>query len=142
MKKKLLLKVLSQKEELLNLEVDAVTLPMFAGEATILPEHIPVFAQLKPGILKYQVNNQENFMVISRGFVDKDEKDTITVMVDNAVEERNIAAEKAQKAIKEAEQIISAPKSKRELILAEAALRQAMLELKLADNIKKRRHFR
>ena len=139
MKKNLLLRVLSQKEELLNLEVDSVTLPMFEGEATILPEHIPVFAQLNPGILKYRKDKQENFMVISRGFVDKDEKDTITVMVDNAVEERQIAAEKAEKAIKEAEKIISAPKSKRELILAEAALRQAMLELKLAENIKKRK---
>ena len=139
MKKNLLLRVLSQKEELLNLEVDSVTLPMFEGEATILAKHIPVFAQLNPGILKYRKDKQENFMVISRGFVDKDEKDTITVMVDSAVEERQIAAEKAEKAIKEAEKIISAPKSKRELILAEAALRQAMLELKLAENIKKRK---
>ena len=63
-------------------------------------------------------------------------------MVDNAVEERNIATEKAKKAIKEAEKIISAPKSKRELILAEAALKQAMLELKLAENIRNKKHFK
>ena len=50
---KLKLRVLSQNEELLNIEVDAVTLPMYEGEATILPNHIPVFSQLKPGILRY-----------------------------------------------------------------------------------------
>ena len=139
---KLKLRVLSQNEELLNLEVDSVNLPMYEGEATILPNHIPVFSQLKPGILRYSKDNKKSFIVISKGFVDKDENNQIIIMVDSAVEERDIATEKAKKAIKEAEKIISAPKSKRELILAEAALKQAMLELKLAENIRNKKHFK
>ncbi|EKD43357.1 MAG: hypothetical protein ACD_72C00323G0003 [uncultured bacterium] len=58
-------------------------------------------------------------------------------MVDSGVLDRNISLEKAQTAIKAAQETMEKTQDQRELMMAEASLRQAMMEVKVAQKTKK-----
>ena len=61
----------------------------------------------------------------------------VVIMVDSAVDERDISEEKAEAAIKAAQETMSdVTASERELIMAEANLRRAMWEIRLAQRTK------
>ena len=139
LKNKLQLSVVSQEKKLLSQEVDLVTLPTQTGEITILPDHIPLLSQLQTGELRYMTDGQEQSIVISQGIVDKGPDNTITVIVDSATHARDISVQKAEQAIKQAHETMKQTVNQRELLLAEASLRQAMWEIKVAQKTRKAR---
>lgn len=59
MSNKLKLTIVSQEEELLNQEVDAVTLPTSTGFITLLKDHQPLISKLVMGELSYQFNGKK-----------------------------------------------------------------------------------
>lgn len=134
---KINLTIVSQEKELLSTEVDSVTAPAAEGEVTILASHLPLFTQLQAGILTYRIGREEQQVVLSKGFLDVAPNSEVTVMVDTAVDARDISVDKAEKAIAEAHEKIANPRDQRELQMAEASLRQAMLEIKIARSSKK-----
>jgi len=134
---KLQLSVVSQEKKLLSQEVDLVTLPTQTGEITILPDHIPLLSQLQTGELRYVLNGQEQSIVISQGIVDKGPDNTLTVIVDSATHQRDISLQKAEQAIAQAHETMKQTVNQRELLMAEASLRQAMWEIKVAQKTKK-----
>lgn len=134
---KLKLSVVSQEEELLSLEVDSVTAPTTSGEITVLPHHIPLLTELQTGELVYTQQKKQHSIVISKGFLDKDAHNNIIVMVDQAVHARDISPERAQQAKQQAEQTIATSTNQRELLLAEASLKQALWEIRVAQKTKK-----
>jgi F-type H+-transporting ATPase subunit epsilon len=135
--KQLKLTIVSQERELLSTEVDSVTAPTTEGEVTILPGHIPLFSKLHTGEVIYRIGSQPTSIVISKGFIDVSPNDEIKVMVDAAVHEREISLEKAEAAVRAAQETMAEPTlSQRELIMVEASLRQALLEVKVAQRTK------
>jgi len=131
------LTIVSQEAKLLEAEVDSITVPSTNGEITVLPKHISLFTAVEPGILTYRLEKNEDFFVVSKGFMDVNIENTATVMVDSAVDARKISVEKTQQAIKAAQETLRHSQDKRELQMAEASLRRAMLELQLAQKTKK-----
>ncbi len=132
------LKIVSQEKQLVDTTVSQVIAPASMGEITVLPYHAPLFTRLDEGVLRYTTNGTENNLVVSKGFITVSPNNEVTVMVDAAVLERDISVEKAQKAIEEAEaKIHDKTASQRELIQAEAAMRKAMWEIKLAQRTKR-----
>lgn len=135
--RKLHLTIVSQERELLSTDVDSVTAPTTTGEITILPEHIPLFSKLDTGELIFRTGNETTSVVISKGFLDVSPNDDVRIMVDAAVHEREISLEKAEAAVKAAQATMAEPSlSQRELILAEGSLRQALLEVRVAQRTK------
>jgi F-type H+-transporting ATPase subunit epsilon len=134
---KLSLKVVSQERALLDTSVDSVTAITVQGAITILPGHIPLFTKLDTGELIYRIDNTEHSIVISKGFLTLADSDQITVMADTAVDEREISMQKAEAAMKEAQETLKVSDNQRERILAEAALRRALLEIKVAQRTKR-----
>lgn len=126
------LTIITQEKELLKEEVSQVTVPTTTGEITVLPNHIPLFTQLQVGELTYKKDGKSITVVISGGFMDVAPNNTITVLTDSAIEERNISVAKAEEAKKKAEEDMSQKLDKRKFLMAEASLRRAMLELKVA----------
>lgn len=51
-------------------EIDSVTIPTKEGEITVLPNHIPLVAILKPGVLVVRKGEKENYMAVSGGFIE------------------------------------------------------------------------
>lgn len=131
------LEVVSQEKKLLSAKIESLTAQTSEGEVTILPNHIPLFAKLVPGELVYREQKKEYSVVVSNGFLDVGPNNTITVMVDTAVAARDISEQKAQEAIEKARQTMQNSTDRQELLLAEASLRLAMLELKVAQKSKK-----
>lgn len=131
------LTVVSQERQLLTAEVNSVTAPGSQGELTILPHHIPVFTQLQAGVLTFRQGKEDNQIVISKGFLDVAPNNEVTVMVDMAVHARDISLEKAEHAIQAAQETMTTTQDRRELLLAEASLKQALLEAKVARSTKK-----
>jgi F-type H+-transporting ATPase subunit epsilon len=129
--------IVSQENKLLETKVDSITAETTEGEVTILPHHISLFTQLQPGELIYRNGNDDHSFVVSKGFMDVNQDNTVTVMVDSAVAARNISVEKAQEAVRQARETMEHSQDRHELLLAEASLKQAMLEIKIAQKTKK-----
>ncbi len=136
---KLQLTVVSQEKQLLQLEVNSVSAPTVSGEVTILPHHVPLFTPLQTGELRYTVDQTESTLVISKGFLDVGPDNTVMIIVDTAVIDRDISEQKAQEAVQQAQQILVTSRDRDELIRAEAELRRALLEIKVAQKTSKTR---
>jgi F-type H+-transporting ATPase subunit epsilon len=136
-KSKLTLRIISQEKKLLEELVDKVSLPSTDGEITILPHHAALLSQVETGNLRFTQNGQEQDVVIAQGFVDVNPSGVVTVLVDSAIYARDISMEKVQKAIEEAQATMAQSVDQRELMMAEASLRLAMLELKVAQKTKR-----
>jgi F-type H+-transporting ATPase subunit epsilon len=135
--KKLTLRVISQEKKLLEEIVDKVTLPSTDGEITILPQHAALLSELATGHLRFTQDGVEQDVVVSRGFVDVHPSGMVTVLVDSATHARDISVEKVQQAIKDAQETMSHSEDRRELLMAEASLKRAMLEMKIAQKSSK-----
>ena len=130
------LKIVSQERSLLDTSIEQLTAPTVDGEITILPGHIPLVTRLQPGELRYVAEKKSEMVIVSRGFLTISSDDQITVMVDSAVQEREISREAAQKAILRAEEIVKLSGDERERLKAEAELRWALLQLNIAERSK------
>lgn len=136
-KSKLTLRIISQEKKLLEEMVDKVSLPSTDGEITILPHHAALLSQVETGSLRFTQDGREQDVVIAKGFVDVNPSGVVTVLVDSAIYARDISMEKVQKAIEEAQETMAKSEDQRELMMAEASLKLAMLELKVAQKTKK-----
>jgi F-type H+-transporting ATPase subunit epsilon len=135
--KQFLLQVVSQERELISQEVESLTVPTQVGEVTILPDHAPLFSKVMAGVMMYRTAGEERFFVVSNGFLDVSDANKVTVLVDSAVADREISEKRAQAAIQAANETMSKTVDQRELLMAEASLRQAMLELKIAQKTRR-----
>ncbi len=134
---KLTLTVVSQEKELVSAQVESITVPASEGEITILPDHIPLFSPLQPGVVTYRDGKAEEQIVVSKGFLDVGPDSQVTVIVDSAVPAREISLEKAEAAMKAAHETMANTQDRQELLMAEASLRQALLEIKVAQATKR-----
>lgn len=131
------LTIVSQERLLVSTVVDSVTAPTTAGQVTILPDHLPLLSQLQVGELIYRVGKEETSVVVSRGFMDVGPDSTVTVMVDTATAAREISLKKAEEALANAQKTMEQTTDQRELMLAEASLKQAMWEIRVAQKTRK-----
>ncbi len=128
--------IVTQENELLNVEVEQVTVPTTSGEVTILPHHAPLFTQLQTGELIYKQDGKAMSAVVTSGFMDVGPNNTVTILSDTASLESDITLAKAEEAKKKAEDTMAQKVDRRTFLLAEASLRKALTELKIA----RRRH--
>ena len=128
--------IVTQERELLNVEVEQVTVPTTSGEVTILPHHAPLFTQLQTGELVYKEDGKTKSAVVTSGFMDVGPNSTVTILSDTASLESDITLAKAEEAKKKAEETMEQKVDRRTFMLAEASLRKALTELKIA----RRRH--
>jgi len=135
----LLLKVVSQERQLLSKTIEKVSVPTAGGEVTILPNHIGLFAKVVAGEVRYDLDKHSESIVVSDGFVNVSPDGRVIVMVDSATYARDISLQKAKRAIKEAKEAMKQSIDRKELMMAEASLRLAMLEVRIAKKTKKRK---
>lgn len=128
--------VISQEKQLATAEAEQVTAPTTEGEITVLPGHIPLFSRLQTGELIYKKGDQETSFVVSKGFIDVGPDNNVTVLVDSAVDAREISIEQAEAAVKAAHETMSQTQDQREMMMAEASLRRALLEIRIAQKTK------
>ena len=100
------LKIATPERVILDEEVDSVSLPTVMGEITILPNHIPLVANLVAGELKYKQGGQDKFFAVSSGFIEVNPGSEVIVLSDTAEFGHEIDIDRAEKARERARQIM------------------------------------
>ena len=130
----LTLEIISQEKHLDTLEVDQVSVPTTMGVITILPNHIPLFTKMVDGLVVAKIGDQEEEFAVLGGFMDVGPNSKVTILADAAITADSINAAKAEQAKQLAEQTMKNKTSEIEFKEAEASLRKAVLELRVANS--------
>ena len=116
-------------------DVDIVHLPGAEGEMDVLPLHQVEVAELAAGELRITKNGQVEVIAIGEGFAEIT-GDSVGVLTDGAVNEKDIDEQKAEEAVKRAEELLKS----NTLVGEELEATQASLARSLAQiNVKRRR---
>jgi F-type H+-transporting ATPase subunit epsilon len=135
---KLKLEIITQEKHLLTQEISQITAPALMGEVTILPGHIPMFTRLSDGILRIKDGKDESEFAILGGFMDVGPNNKVTILADSAFRASDINIAKAEEARQRAEEALKSKAGEVDFKQAEASLRRAMLELKVARRLRTR----
>ena len=112
-------------------EVEVLVAPGIEGELGILPHHAPLLTMLQPGEIRIVVDGQEEFMVISGGFLEV-LANTVTILADTAERVDEIDEERAQEAVKRAQERLSGQLAADDLERALASIRRAQARVHVA----------
>lgn len=135
--KKLHLEIITQERKVLEEDVDLVMAPGYDGQIGILPGHISLLTKLQPGEIFLLNGPTMTVLAVSGGLLDVHD-DMVSVMAESAVRADEIDIAKVEAAKRQAEESLKEKLSRAEFIVAEADLRKAVLELKVAQ---KRHHY-
>lgn len=131
------LEIVTPERLIYSEDVEMVIVPGSEGELGILPHHIPLFTKIKPGEIKIKIGGKEEFLAITGGFLDFSNFKA-TILADYAVRSEEIELAQAEQAKKKAEEAMKEKKSDVDFAFAEAELRKAILQLKVAERKKRR----
>jgi len=132
MQKTIELKIVTPDRVLLQETVEGVSIPTVEGEITILPEHLPIIAAMKPGELRIKKEGKESFFAVTRGVVEVDGK-LITVLVDAAERAEDIDEKRAEEAKERARALMTEKRTDEESFTsASAELERALARIKIA----------
>lgn len=133
MAEKLQLEVVTPDRLVLSEAVDIVMAIGSLGEFGILPNHVPFLSPLMAGELRYRKDNQLDYLVVTGGFVEVSQN-KVTVLAEAAERAREIDLDRAKRAKDRAEKRLAQAKSEAiDYVRVEAALRRALLRLKVAE---------
>lgn len=131
-KKTFYLEIITPEEVVFSGKANMVVAPGTEGVIGILPHHIPFFSRLEPGELKIvREGRKATYMALAGGFVQV-QPDKVTILADTAERAETINEAKAIEARKRAESLLTKKLSDIDFIKAEAALRKALADLKVA----------
>lgn len=127
---KLQVHILTPEKEIFNDEADEVTLPTTEGVIGVLPKHTPLVAQIAPGEIIIQQNSKNSPLAVYGGFVDVT-PDSVTILADYAARVEDIELAKVEEAKERAEKLMKEKISNEDLIIAEAELQKALMQLRV-----------
>ena len=113
-----------------------MTLPAFGGEKGILPGHISLVAQLKEGILTYKDGHKKELFAVLSGFAEVN-RNSVLVLAEEAELAKEINEESARQAYQKAKDALAMRGKDLDLDAAQAALRRAVVRLKISELKKK-----
>ena len=94
--------LVTPSRDIAHLQVDQVTAPSAKGEVGILPDHLPLLAQLDPGVVGLFKDGQPTFYAVSGGFLEVNQN-TVDILADTAESAQEIDVKRSEKALAEAE---------------------------------------
>ena len=89
-------------EDMVRGEVDQVTAPSVMGEVGILPDHLPLLADMHEGPVGLFKQGQSELYAISGGFIEVNDN-VVTILAETAEAARDIDSKRAQRALEDAE---------------------------------------
>ena len=125
------LDVITAEREVLSDEVDLVVAPGSEGELGILPNHSPLMTTLREGELTIRKAGEDSYLAVTGGFLEVMDN-VVTVLADACERSDEINEERAQEAVRRAQQRIDARTSDMDLERAMASMRRAQLRIRVA----------
>lgn len=143
--KQLKLKIVTPEKLILEDMVDQVTLPTTEGELTILPDHIPLIAELASGDVVAKAFDEYIPMAVVGGFIEIkniDGNTEVAVLADFAEHVRDITDEAIKQAEDKAKELKKMADNK-EVVDFEhfaAELERSLTRVKIADKWKTKKY--
>jgi len=131
--------IVTAEREVYAGEVLEVVADTSSGQVAILPLHAPLLSSLVPGEIRLIVSDEEDLLfAVGGGFMEvRDNK--VVVLADSAERADEIDAERARQAREKAEELLQQKVSDLEFARAEAAMRRAMVRLKVVERARTHR---
>ena len=118
--------------------VESVRVPGADGVVGILPRHAPLMTALAPGELIMRKGEEEESFFVTGGFLEVRDNQ-VAVLADASERAEEIDIARAEEARHRAEEALSEKRDGAELAAAEAAMRRALIRLRLAQQARRRR---
>lgn len=132
------LEIIAPEGEIFKDTVDSVSVPTYNGTITILPHHVSLFTKLVEGEVEIKQGSRTNTIVIGGGFCEV-KHNLVHVLSDYAVRAESIEVAKSLERKRFAEDKLKEKLSNEDFTMADKDLRLSILELKVADKIKRHR---
>jgi F-type H+-transporting ATPase subunit epsilon len=126
------LEIVTAERVVLSDDVDQINAPTRDGRVGILPRHAPLLTILQAGELDIIKDGVVTPFAVSGGFMEV-LPTRVTILADTALRADEIDEARAEEARRRAQEIIDQRKSDQDMALAEAELRKAMVELRVAQ---------
>lgn len=133
MDNKISFKIVTPERSVYEAEVDSATLPVSDGQVTILANHRPYIASLKPGEIMLRKEGEEIHLATSGGFVEFN-NNILTLLADTAEHAAEVDTKRAEEARERAEEIKKQKISMSDMEYARvaAAIEKEMARLRVA----------
>jgi F-type H+-transporting ATPase subunit epsilon len=132
------LEIVTAERVVLSDDVDQINAPTKDGRVGILPRHAPLLTILEVGELDIIKDGVVTPFAVSGGFMEV-LPNRVTILADTALRADEIDEARAEEARRRAEELLAQRTSDRDAAQAEAELRRALIELKVAGLKKIRR---
>jgi len=137
---KIRFKIITPERVLLESEVAQVTCPTQMGEITVLPNHIPLVANLVPGEIIVRDNGEAKFMAASGGVLEVRPGNEVVVLADAAEVAEEIDLKRAEEARERARKFMAEQTlSEEEYAATSAALERSLVRIRVAQKGKYRK---
>lgn len=114
--------VVSAEESLFSGEARFVALPGEVGELGIYPMHVPLITRIKPGSVRIETaDGKEEFIFVAGGILEV-QPNVVTVLSDTAIRGEDLDEEKANEALRAAEEARKNANSELDLAMAQSEL--------------------
>lgn len=130
-----LLEIISPQGKVFSDMVEAVSIPTYQGEITVLPHHTPLFTKLSEGEIEIKQSNKSTTIVITGGFLEIKEN-SVHVLSDYAIRAESIEIARTEERKRQAEEKLKTKLSNEEFTMADKDLKLSILELKVAQKVR------
>jgi F-type H+-transporting ATPase subunit epsilon len=138
MKNDLTLEILSPLGTAYTGTIKQVSVPTPQGEITVLPNHSYLYTKMIPGEIKViPASGKEVSIAANGGFLEVGDN-LVKILSDYAVRADTINTAEAERAKKEAEKVLQEKRENVDFELEEKNLQRALLELDVADKLRRR----
>jgi len=117
----------------LDIEAEELILPTNTGQIGILPNHTPLLTGLDIGVMLLREKTQWVSMAVMGGFA-LVQKNTITLLVNEAELGTNVVADEAKAAMEEAQKVFAKADGKKEKIEASLQLQRAQARYQVTQS--------
>ena len=128
----LTLEIVTPDRALVTEQVDEVQVPGSEGYFGVLPGHAPLLASLHVGELWYRIGQEKHYLAIAFGFVEV-LPDRVTVLARVAERENDIDVDRAQAAMKRAEEHLAGQRPDLDFERARIAMMKSLMRLQVAS---------
>lgn len=126
------LEIVTAERQVFSGDVTTIIAEGSEGQLTVLPKHAPLITMLAPGELVIRKDGDEQYLVISGGFMEV-MPDKVIVLADACERSDEIDLERANAAKQRAEERLKGLTDEVDQSRAEAALRRSIARLRVAE---------
>ena len=125
------LEIVTEERIVYSEDVDVLVAPGIDGELGILARHAPLLTALKPGEIRVVKDGEETYMAVSGGFLEVI-GNKATILADTAERTEEIDIERAEEALKKAEERVESRTSDLDMERALASVRRSRARIRVA----------